>query len=217
MLRKLVCTIVFTVFIAWGALPSAVRAAEDHTGGTQPAAHAEGGHEKGELMPDMSKTSSWMSALWVIIIFGIMLLILYPTAWKNVLAGLKAREDRIRNHIRQAEAAQAKAEATLGEYNKQLATAEQRVRDMITSATADGERLATQIRTRSEQEAQEIKERATTENEAAKKQAIAEIYEQAAALATGVAEKILRRNLNADDQRDLVTRSLDQVQNIKDN
>jgi F0F1-type ATP synthase membrane subunit b/b' len=32
-----------------------------------------------------------------------------------------------------------------------------------------------------------------------------------------VAEKILRRNLNADDQRDLVTRSLDQVQNIKDN
>ena len=146
-----------------------------------------------------------------------MLAILYPTAWKNVLAGLKAREDRIRNDIKAAESAHAKAEATLGEYNKQLATAEQRVRDMITAATTEGERIAMQIRTRSEQEAQDIKERATTEIEAAKKQAIAEIYEQAAALATGVAEKILRRNLNADDQRDLVTRSLDQVQNIKDN
>lgn len=217
MLRKLVCTIVFTVFIAWGALPSAVRAAEDHTSGTQPAAHAEGGHEKGELMPDMSRTSSWMSALWVIIIFGVMLAILYPTAWKNVIAGLKAREDRIRNDIKQAEAAHAKAEASLREYNAQLATAEQRVRDMITTATADGERMAAQIRTRAESEAQDAKERATKEIEAAKHQAIAEIYEQTAILATSVAEKILRRNLNADDQRDLVTRSLDQVQNIKDN
>ena len=218
MLRKLLCTIAFIVFIAWA--PSAVRAAEEHTGvgGTQPAAaHAEGGHEKGELMPDMSKTSSWLSALWVIIIFGIMLAILYPTAWKNVIAGLKAREQRIRNDISEAEAARGKAEATLREYSAQLATAEQRVRGMLSSATADGERLATQIRTRAEAEAQDAKERATKEIESAKRQAIAEIYEQTAILATSVAEKILRRNLNPEDQRDLVTRSLDQVQNIKDN
>src|SRR5258706_7629164 len=147
MLRKLLCTIAFIVFIAW--TPFAVRAAEEHStgaGATQTAAHAEGGHEKGELMPDMSKTSSWLSALWVIIIFGIMLAILYPTAWKNVIAGLKAREQRIRSDIAEAEAARGKAEATLREYSAQLATAEQRVRDMLSSATADGERLATQIR-----------------------------------------------------------------------
>ncbi len=219
MLRKLLCTIALIVFIAW--TPSVVRAAEEHStgaGATQTtAAHAEGGHEKGELMPDMSKTSSWLSALWVIIIFGVMLAILYPTAWKNVIAGLKAREQRIRSDISEAEAARVKAEATLREYNTQLATAEQRVREMLTSATADGERMATQIRTRGEQEAQEIKERATKEIESAKRQAIAEIYEQAAILATSVAEKILRRNLSAEDQRDLVMRSLDQVQNIKDN
>ena len=37
------------------------------------------------------------------------------------------------------------------------------------------------------------------------------------ALATSVAEKIIRRTLNADDQRDLVARSLEQVQNIQSN
>ena len=165
-------------------------------------------------MPDMSKTSSWMSALWVLIIFGIMLAILYPTAWKNVLAGLQAREQRIRSDIAEAEAARTRAEATLKEYNQQLATAEQRVRDLIAGAQADGERIAAQIRLRGEQEAQEAKERATREIDAARKQAVAEIYDQAAQLSTSIAEKILRRNLNADDQRDLVARSLDQVQNL---
>ena len=59
--------------------------------------------------------------------------------------------------------------------------------------------------------------RATREIEASKTQAIREIYDQTAELATTVAEKILRRNLNVDDQRDLVTRSLDQMQEISKN
>jgi F-type H+-transporting ATPase subunit b len=223
-LKTLLCTVTLLAIIA--ARPAAVRAADEthptHASAGEGAAHTGGGggeaaHEKGELMPDMSRTSSWISALWVLIIFGIMLAILYPTAWKNVIAGLKAREQRIRSDIADAEAARTRAEATLREYNTQLASAEQRVRDMIAAATADGERMATQIRARGEQEAQEAKERATREIDAAGKQALAEIYEQTATLATAVAEKILRRNLNADDQRDLVTRSLDQVQNIKNN
>jgi F-type H+-transporting ATPase subunit b len=170
-----------------------------------------------DLMPNFLSTTSIMSEVWVLIIFGIVLAILYKTAWKQILAGLKAREDRIRGDIAAAEATRAKAEATLKEYNNQLATAEQRVRDMITAATADAERMAAQIRTRGEQEANDVKDRATKEIEAAKKQALTEIYDQTATLATSVAEKILRRSLNADDQRDLVTRSLEQVSNIKNN
>jgi F-type H+-transporting ATPase subunit b len=130
------------------------------------------------------------------------------------MAGLKAREQKIRGDIAEAEAARAKSEATLREYNAQLASAEGRVRDLINGATADAQRIAAQIRAQGEQEAQEAKERATREIEAAKKQALDEIYQQTAVLATSVAEKILRRNLNPDDQRDLVARSLDQVQNI---
>lgn len=194
---------------------NAAKPAEPHGGGAH--SNAEGDHAKGELMPSLDKATTWTSALWVVIIFLIVLAILYPTAWKNVLAGLKARELRIRNDIAEAEATRTKAEATLREYNAQLAAAEQRVRDMISAATVDAERMAAQIRARGEQEAQEAKERATREIEAAGKQAIAKIYEEAATLATSVAEKILRRSLNPEDQRDLVARSLDQVQNIKNN
>ena len=88
---------------------------------------------------------------------------------------------------------------------------------LISGAQTDAQRIAAQIRAQGEQEAQEAKERATREIEAARKQAIADIYEQAATLTTSIAEKILRRNLNPEDQKDLVARSLEQVQNINRN
>jgi F-type H+-transporting ATPase subunit b len=236
MLKRIIWALALTVALATAAPAAKVLAADAPPGGhtadkpaqpsggaaqtnAEPGTHngthaAAGEHEKGELIPDFSKTSTWLSAIWVVVIFLILLAILYKSAWKNVLSGLKAREERIRSGIADAEAARTRAEATLREYNQQLAAAEQRVRDLIAGAQADGERIAAQIRVRGEQEAQEAKERATKEIEAARKQALAEIYEQTAQLATNVAEKILRRNLNADDQRDLVASSLDQVQNI---
>ena len=216
MLRRILYLLAFAIFLAGPAAIS--RAEEGHAGATTAATAAhEGTHEKAELMPNMGLPASWFSALWVIIIFCVMLAILYPTAWKNVIAGLKAREERIRNDIAAAEAARTRAEATLREYTAQLATAEQRARDTINAAAADAERIATQIRTRGEQEAQEIKERATREIDAARKEALAQVYEQTANLATSIAEKIIRKSLNADDQRDLVARSLEQVQNIQSN
>ena len=153
-------------------------------------------------------------ALWVVIIFTLMMIVLYKTAWKNVLAGLKAREERIRTDIAEAEAARVKAEAAQKEYAAQLSSAQKTVNDMINAAKVDAERIAAGIRTRGEQEAQDARERAAREIEAAKKQALSEIYDQTAQIATSVAEKILRRNLNADDQRDLVASSLEQLQGL---
>jgi len=150
-------------------------------------------------------------------IFAIMLIILYPTAWKNVLAGLKAREAKIRGDIANAEAARSKAEATLKEYTVKLQQTESTVRDMIAKAVTDAEATAASIRARGQAEAEEAKEKALKDIEAAKRTALREVYDQTATLATSVAEKILRRNLNVDDQRDLVARSLEQLQTVNKN
>jgi F-type H+-transporting ATPase subunit b len=192
------------------ALAADPHAAEVH----QVAQEAHGGHEKPDVLPNMTSSETYMQALWVVIIFVVLLVVLYPTAWKNVLAGLKKREERIRKDIADAEEARAKAESTLRDYTHQLNAAQEKVRQMINQATADGERVAATIRTHAQQEAEEIKERANRDIETAKNNAISEIYEQAAGLATSVAEKILRRNLNADDQRELVRSSLEQLQTL---
>src|SRR5438874_13823823 len=79
------------------------------------AEHAGGGEHAGSLLPPLSgpgARDSLLSALWVVIIFVVMLMILYPTAWRNVLEGLKKREERIRKDIADADAARARAEAT---------------------------------------------------------------------------------------------------------
>jgi len=177
----------------------------------------EGGEPRPGLLPTVSgegSSQTFYSAVWVLIIFIILLAILYPTAWRNVLDGLKKREQRIRTDIAEAEAARAKAEATLKQYNEQLAAAEARSREMIAAATTQGEKLATQIRMTAQQEAEEIKERATKDIEAARDAAVREVHDQAAILSTLIAEKIIRRNLNASDQADLVRESLDQLQTV---
>jgi F-type H+-transporting ATPase subunit b len=154
------------------------------------------------------------SAIWILGIFLVLVIILYKTAWKHVLAGLKAREERIRGDIASAEAARAKAEASLKEFNAQLATAEEKAKNLLAQAALDAEKIAAGIRLRSQQEAEEIKERANAEIEATRRQALSDIYDQAVNLSTSIAEKIVRRNLNPDDQRDLVKQSLDQLQSL---
>jgi F-type H+-transporting ATPase subunit b len=185
-----------------------------------PAADPAGAESKPPLLAnpfgdDHHAAAARRQAVWVLVIFVILLAILYPTAWKNVLAGLKAREARIRQDIADAEAARTRAEATLKEYNVQLAAAESKVRDMIAGAVTQGERVAADIRAKAVAEADESRQRALREIEAARKQALAEIYERAAELSTGIAEKILKRNINADDQRDLVRRSLEELQTVQ--
>jgi F-type H+-transporting ATPase subunit b len=154
------------------------------------------------------------SAIWILIIFLALVFILKKFAWKNVLAGLTAREMRIRQAIADADNARTRGEEALKEYNKQLATAQDQVRSLLSSATIEAEKIAAGIRMHAQQEAEEIKERAMKEIESSKEAALSEIYEQTAVLATSVAEKILRRNLNADDQRDLVQKSLEELQAV---
>ncbi|MGH7179691.1 MAG: F0F1 ATP synthase subunit B [Tepidisphaeraceae bacterium] len=166
------------------------------------------------LVPIPPSRDTIVTAVWVIVIFVALLAILYPTAWKNVLAGLKKREERIRGDIAEAEAARAKAEETLRQYNAQLATAEGRVRELLAKATADGEKLAADIRMRAQAEAEDAKNRAQRDIEAARDQALTEIYNHTASLATRIAEKIIGRNLNESDQEDLVRKSLDELETI---
>ncbi|MGA2441645.1 MAG: F0F1 ATP synthase subunit B [Tepidisphaeraceae bacterium] len=172
---------------------------------------------KPELVPTQFSGQIVLEAVWVVVIFVIMLLILYPTAWKNVLAGLKAREERIRKDIADAEATRLKADDTLRQYNARLAEAEEKVRNILDQAAADAEKIATSVRMKAQQEAEVVKEQATKEIEAAKQTALNEIYVQTADLATSIAEKIVRRTLSPDDQRDLVNQSLEQFQNARRN
>ncbi len=214
MLKRLMMFVLLIGLMAPASLLRAQEKAAPYAEGATEMKEA-GGHESEPLLPDPLAKETWLEALWVVIIFVVLLAVLYPTAWKNVLAGLRKREERIRQDIAEAEAARAKAEATLKEYNVQLAAAEARVREMMNQAAADAEKLATNIRMKAQSDAEEIKERTQKDIEAARDNALREIYEKTAELATSVAERIIRRNLNAADQQELVRQSLEELQTVR--
>ena len=154
------------------------------------------------------------SDLWILFIFLLLVIILYKSAWKNVLAGLKAREDRIRSDLHNAEQAHLKAEATLREYNAQLAQAQDKVREILNKAAADAHKIAENINATAQAEGEARKEKAMAEIEMAKKEALREIYEQSAEMAVQIASRIIRRNLNVADQQNLVNEALNQLQKV---
>lgn len=153
-----------------------------------------------------------ITAVTTLLVFALLVAVLGKYAWGPIAGGLKAREDKIRKDIADAEAARQRAEGTLREYEQRLASAEDKIRELMQNATTDAERVAEGIRLRGREEAEILKEKAQRDIETSRDDALREIYRQAAELSTGIAEKIIRRNLNAEDQRDLVDRSLEQLQ-----
>lgn len=152
------------------------------------------------------------ACIWVLISFTIVLIVLYKSAWKTVLDSLNAREERIRGNIQQAEEARAKAEAMLKEHAAQLAGAQEQVRQLLGKATIDAEKISTNIKMQAQADAEAEREKTRKELETAKREAIRQVHEAAADLATAVAAKILGRNLNAQDQQDLVNQTLGQLE-----
>jgi len=146
-----------------------------------------------------------------LIVFVVLVIVLGKFAFGPISKGLAAREARIRKDLEDAERAAAAAKAQQAEYAAQLARAGDEVRAILEKANADAQALATRVKMQAQQEAEEAKERALKDIEASRKSAVAEIHEYAATLSTAIAEKILRRNLNADDQRELVRQSLDNL------
>jgi F-type H+-transporting ATPase subunit b len=174
------------------------------------AGDAHGADTKGSFPPKPNE--ALITAITTLVIFGLLVVVLGKVAWGPIASGLQAREDKIRKDIADAEAARDRAEATLKEYSVKLASAQEQIRQMIGQAQKDAEGVAAGIKVKAQQEAEEIKERATKEIDASKNAALAEIHEHTATLATSVAEKILRRNINDGDHRALVQSSLEQLQ-----
>jgi F-type H+-transporting ATPase subunit b len=203
--RKWLPAAVFATALLLPVLSSVASAA----GGVLAATPEHGGDP--ELIKIPPGRTELITSVTTLLIFCVLVAVLGKFAWNPIVSGLKKREEKIRKEISDAEEARARAEQTLKEYNTRLAAAEQQVRDMLNKAAAEGQQIAAGIRTQAQQEAEEAKERATRDIESARDRAVAELYEVATDLAVGVAEKILQRNINADDQRELVKRSLEQL------
>ena len=131
--------------------------------------------------------------------------------WPKIAKALDARDEKILGEIRAAEAAQVKAKAAQSEFEKRLEEARTAADDMIRKARTEADRQADELRARSQRELDDMRLRATQELESAKRTALAEIHAVAATLATIVAGKILKREIQPSDKKRLVDESLSEM------
>jgi F-type H+-transporting ATPase subunit b len=148
------------------------------------------------------------TALFTILIFLGLLVILRFAAWKPIMQGLKSREAAIRDSIEAAAKAKSDAEKTTRDLEAKMVEAQKLAANQLAQAKADAQKVADTIRAQAETESAALKDRTLREIEAAKQQAVSEINGHAAELGTAIARRILQRQVTVDDQQKLVDQSL---------
>lgn len=146
-----------------------------------------------------------------IAVFLIAFFVLKSAAWPKILGGLDDREKKIRSEIFAAEEARKKAAEAQKEFERSLAQAKNEAQRMIDDTRAEQARLAADLKLKAEAELTQMREAAMRDIDAAKRSAISDIYGEAATLATTVASKILKREVNVNDQKHLVAEAMAEV------
>jgi F-type H+-transporting ATPase subunit b len=147
-------------------------------------------------------------AIWNLLVFLIVLAILAKFVFPAIRDGLKAREAKLEGDLSAAEKAKAEAEASVAAYKAKIAEAQKEAQVVIDEAKKSAEQVAAKIKSDAESEIGKMKDRAQAEIESAKDAALSEVYAQTAELSTQIAGRILKREINADDQQQLVNDSL---------
>jgi F-type H+-transporting ATPase subunit b len=169
------------------------------------------------LAADNPVSVQWLPLITTWIVFGVAFWVLARYVWPRITRALDEREQKIRDEIRAAEEAGAKARAAQEEYERSLRDARREASEMIARAKADAKAVAEALRAQREQELAEMKQHATRDIEAAKRGAINELHAEAANLAAAIASKILQREISVEDQQRLVEESLRELGRSRSN
>ena len=183
----------------------AAEAAAEH--GEAVAEHGEGhggGHDS--LSPAKLKDLGFR-----VMNFIVLLIILVKFGAKPIAESLGSRRQQIRDELEDLEAKKVKAEQDYKEFSAKLESVEKDVDSIVEKAVAQAEIEKVKILEAAEQSAADIKRSAESaianEITAAKRDLKVTVTEQAAVMA----EEIIVKNLNADDQVKIVEDYLDKV------
>lgn len=147
-----------------------------------------------------------------LVVFGVAAFVLGKYVWPKIIAGLRDRERKISGEIESAEKARKQAADALAQYERSLADARAEAAAMLDRTRADQQRLALELKAKADAELTAMRDAATRDIETAKKEAIGELYAQAATLASEIAAKVLKREINAEDHRRLIDDSLGELE-----
>jgi F-type H+-transporting ATPase subunit b len=151
------------------------------------------------------------NAVWTLVIFLLVIVVLGKFAWGPLLSGLQQREEFIRRSLEEAKADREASEARLQEYEEKLAEANAEAAAIVEKGKSEGENLRAGIEEKARDEADKMVDRARREIELAKRTAIKDLYATSSSLATEIASRIVQRELQPADHEKLIADSIDEL------
>ena len=146
-----------------------------------------------------------------IVTFLIVLFILKWKAWGPLMSALDKREDDIKNALSAADRAKEDAEKASQDYEKLVQKAHIEGQQIISDSKAAGEKVKNDIESVARENAEKMIGKAKTQIEAESQKALQEIKSSVVDLSIEAAEKIIEKNLDSEDNRKLVEKTLDSM------
>jgi len=147
-------------------------------------------------------------ALWTLGIFALLMFLLSKFAWPAISTALVERERRIESNIAEAEAKHEESKQLLAQHGAKLAGAADQVRELLEEARRDAEHTKAEIVAEAKQAADQERDRAIRDVERAADNAMKNLAQSSANLAVDLAGKVVRQNITAEQQAELVREAL---------
>lgn len=149
-------------------------------------------------------SGTFADALWTIIAFVVLLVVLWKWAWKPILAALNARQEHIEKQVTDAEQTRKEAEHVLAEYRKKLEDADSEGKAIIASGVNKAQQEAKEIIAGAREKTEAIRLKAEADIERARNQAGAELFDQAGEMVLRLGQEILGRVITDEDNQKLI-------------
>ena len=146
-------------------------------------------------------SGTFADALWTIIAFVVLLVVLWKWAWKPILAALNARQEHIEKQITDAEQTRREAERVLAEYRTKLENADSEGKAIIASHVNRAEQEAKEIIAGAKEKTESIKLKAEADIERARNEARAELFDQVGEMVLRLGQEILGRAISDEDNQ----------------
>jgi F-type H+-transporting ATPase subunit b len=154
-----------------------------------------------------------MDAIWAVVQFLLLLVILWWVLWKPILQRLQDREDHIDKQIKDAEDTSKEAKVVLEDYRSKLTGAEEEGKKIITRHKDKAERDAKEIVMLAREKADAIKVKAEADIIRAQQKAQAELLNEAGDIVLKLGKDVLGRAIENKDTQKLIDNA---VQKLKE-
>jgi F-type H+-transporting ATPase subunit b len=154
-------------------------------------------------------------AIWTLVVFILLFLVLKQFAWPQITEALVERERKIEATIAAADAKLEDAKRVLAEHDAKLAAAAGEVRELLEEARRDADHTRKSIEADGQKAAKEELERARREIERARDAAIKDLAVASANTAIELARNVIKANLTPEQNNQLIREAVAKLEPSK--